>query len=264
MSCLFGDFRGQTRSCDCWTEWMLWRTAAKLLESLLFFWRGSLGNRPERPRVLWRTVDSAPRFSGEPSRSRARTQIRRCRSALDCKSATPVAVPAQAEPKPMRDPKIPRSTATEVHIRPEALASRRRTARKDLSTSALTAAGRPEILPARAICLQSGRQFRRAGRAARARRTVIRGLNIPVSSPSFAEYCRAAGVVQAPMTYTRSSTLPRSSALFSRNSPGSSRLPAPSWASSSGSRCPTGPFACRRFGDKRPIAAGFASPSRPR
>ena len=75
MSCLFDAFRGQTGSGDCWTEWMLWRTAAKLLESLLFFWRGSLENRPERPRVLWRTVDSGPRFSGEPSDSRTHRHV---------------------------------------------------------------------------------------------------------------------------------------------------------------------------------------------
>ena len=59
----------------CWTECMLWRTAVKLLESLRYFWSGSLENRPDRPRVLWRTVDSGPRFSGEPSDSRTRRPV---------------------------------------------------------------------------------------------------------------------------------------------------------------------------------------------
>ena len=75
MACPIGLNRRQQAPGSCWTECMLWRTAAKLLESLLFFQRGSLENRPERPRVLWRTVDSGPRFSGEPSDSRTHRPV---------------------------------------------------------------------------------------------------------------------------------------------------------------------------------------------
>ena len=71
----YGHNRRQRAPGSCWIECMLWRTAAKLLKTLLFFWRGSLENRPDRPRVLWRTVDSGPRFSGEPPDSRAHRPV---------------------------------------------------------------------------------------------------------------------------------------------------------------------------------------------
>ena len=66
MACAFLPNHRLWTPLYCWTECILWRTAAKLLESLMFSWRGSLENRPDRPKVLWRTVDSGQRFSGEP------------------------------------------------------------------------------------------------------------------------------------------------------------------------------------------------------
>ena len=54
----------------CWTECILWRTAAKLLESLRYFRRGSLENRRSRPAVLWRTV-RFPEMSARPRRTSA-------------------------------------------------------------------------------------------------------------------------------------------------------------------------------------------------
>ena len=71
----YGQVQRQRAPGSCWTECMLWRTVAKLLESLRYFWRGSLENRPDRPRVLWRTVDSGPRFSGEPPDSRTHRPV---------------------------------------------------------------------------------------------------------------------------------------------------------------------------------------------
>lgn len=44
---------------------MLWRTATMSLDSLAFFRNGSLENRRFQPKVLWRTVHFAPRFSRE-------------------------------------------------------------------------------------------------------------------------------------------------------------------------------------------------------